>query len=340
MLLANDTPFVLERFAVFNKEAAETIVLLLKATFEIADRETPTIAKEQDPINPVDKYSAEPGKSGLIAEGEHIPPKPSSGVTVTAHAVANAPNQKTMTAGVRVGEVLQSAVVHGDRQWDRVLGLSRMTPAQPFERIPLTWENAFGGADETPDAQKHWEFHEHNHVGKGFRAKKTNKPLAGTPLPNIEHPDHPVRSPGDRPPPVGFCPVAPHWQPRAAFTGTYDDKWKEDTAPLLPQDFDVRFFQTAPEALTFGGYFRGGEPCVLLGMTSSGRFEFALPTISPVMRICWKSGAVGVEPRLDTIHIDMDRRRLHLMWRGAQDVHGRLETIDRIEASLNRRGGG
>ena len=61
MLLANDTPFVLERFAVFNKDAAEVLVVLLKASFDLVDRQTPVVAKEQDPINPVDKYSGEPG---------------------------------------------------------------------------------------------------------------------------------------------------------------------------------------------------------------------------------------------------------------------------------------
>lgn len=338
MLPVNDTPFVLERFAIFSKEGAETLIVLLKATFELEHGKPVAIAKEQDPIVKADTYAGEPGKSGILVESDLVPPRPGTSVTLKGHAVTRE-NQSKVEVGLRVGSLTQSAIVQGDRQWDTILGLSRITSAKSFERISLIWENAFGGADQTPVLEKHWEFEPHNPVGKGFLAKKSRKPLAGVPLPNIEHPDQQIRSPSDRPTPIGFCPVAPHWQPRAAFAGTYDDKWKEEQAPLFPEDFNPRFYQSAPRGLASANYLKGGEPCVVFGTTKAGRLEFTLPTINPGFRLRWPTGAMRLAPELDCVHIDTDRMRLQLTWRAASEIHGRLETLEAIEASVSRKDG-
>lgn len=313
------------------------MVVVLKGTFDVAHGEPPAISKDQDPFTNADVYSGEPGKSGILVEGDRVPPKPGTGVTLTAHAVAPEGARK-LDVGVRVGNLIQSAVIHGNRHWDSLLGLSHISSAEPFDRIPLTWENAFGGADQTPKSAMDWEFQADNHVGKGFFARKTCKPVKGTPLPNIEHPNQLIRSPNDRPPSIGFCPVSPHWQPRAAFAGTYDDKWHEDRAPLFPDDFNPQFYQSAPRGLSATNYFTGGESCVVIGTTPMGRLEFNLPTLSPGFRLCWRTGAIGLKPQLDTVHIDTNRMRLHLIWRAAEEIHGRLESLTAIEAFLNRKG--
>ena len=43
----------------------------------------------------------------------------------------------------------------------------------------------------------------------------------------------PVGDPLKRPAPVGFGPLAPHWQPRCDFAGTYDQAWQQDRYPVL-----------------------------------------------------------------------------------------------------------
>ena len=337
MLPVNDTPFVLERFAIFDKEGAETLVVVLKGTFTLPPGGPPAIAPEQDPFANADVYAGEPGQSGILVESDRVPPKPGTGVTLTAHAVAPGGGAREVQVGVRVGTLVQSAVVYGNRHWDTLLGLARISSPEPFDRIPLTWENAFGGADQTPKSEKDWEFQADNHVGKGFFARKTRKPLAGTPLPNIEHLEHLIGSPRDRPPAVGFCPVAPHWQPRAAYAGTYDDQWREERAPLFPEDFNPWFFQSAPRNLSAPTYLAGGESCLVVGTTPEGPLQFNLPAFAPGFRLCWPTGAIRLLPQLDTIHIDTDRMRLHLVWRAAQELHGRLETLATVEAFLDQK---
>ncbi len=37
---------------------------------------------------------------------------------------------------------------------------------------------------------------------------------------------------------------------RIKFAGTYDDKWKDERFPFLPQDFDEQYFLSAPVDLS------------------------------------------------------------------------------------------
>ena len=51
----------------------------------------------------------------------------------------------------------------------------------------------------------------------------------------------------DRPTPIGFGPVPRFAKARVRYAGTYDEHWIENVLPFLPQDFDDRYFQAAPE---------------------------------------------------------------------------------------------
>src|SRR5208337_4822029 len=93
-----------------------------------------------------------------------------------------------------------------------------ITPPEPFERIPLVWERAFGGWDRShADPAKH-TCEPRNPVGTGFR-QKHGHPEEGVRVPNLEDPRYPSRHYGDAPPPAGFGFTGPSWQPRAAFAG-------------------------------------------------------------------------------------------------------------------------
>src|SRR5205823_5975392 len=112
--------------------------------------------------------------------------------------------------------------------------------AKPFSRMPIAWERSFGGTD--PDDPSVVD--RRNPVGRGVR--KRASALHGLPAPNFEDPRAPISNPSKRPIPVGFGPIAPQWQPRSDFAGTYDQAWKNDRYPLLPLDFDSRFLNSAP----------------------------------------------------------------------------------------------
>ena len=74
----------------------------------------------------------------------------------------------------------------------------------------------------------------------------------------------PTSLPGKRGVRHRFGPLAAHWQPRVQWGGTYGDKWAKDRQPLLPEDFDERFFQSAPEDQQAPTYLKGGEAVELV----------------------------------------------------------------------------
>ncbi|MBI5557772.1 MAG: DUF2169 domain-containing protein [Deltaproteobacteria bacterium] len=334
MEIINKTPFLVERFAIFDKNGGEQLVVVMKATYALSQKVPPAVAEVQDPFSPADIYQGEPGETGLLREGEFIPPKPSTGILLTGHAVAPQGRARSMQVAVKVGDVLQHAMIYGPRVWLTALGNIKASSPELFSRLPLTWDNAFGGMDQSPPERKDWQCQPDNPVGKGFFARNTKKDISGQPLPCIESLRFPINSPADRPAPVGFCPVAPSWQPRLAHAGTIDEKYLQEQAPLLPVDFDPRFYQTAPPGLIAPGYLRGGEHCAVAGTTVEGKIEFLLPVVRPRLRIHYAAHASEVETRLDTVHIDTDGMRLHLYWRAMEPCHGLLEAIRGVETSL------
>ena len=52
---------------------------------------------------------------------------------------------------------------------------------------------------------------------------------------HLEDLRRPIRTLGDRYVPQGFGFIAPHWEPRVGFAGTYDEAWQKNRAPHLPK---------------------------------------------------------------------------------------------------------
>jgi hypothetical protein len=208
------------------------------------------------------------------------------------------------------------ARVTGDRYLVTRSGISSTSAPLPFEKIPLVYERAFGGWDRRDDNPARHVYEARNPVGTGFRkgAARGDDEFA---VPNVEDPENPFRVYGDTPQPVGFGFIAPNWQPRVAFAGTYDEAWDQNRKPLLPQDFDRRFYNSASPGLIAPGYLAGDEPVALLGVTDEGRIGFHLPRVPPpVCAIHLRGGKrADLATNLDTLIVDADRRVLTLQWR-------------------------
>ena len=152
-----------------------------------------------------------------------------------------------------------------------------------------------------------------------------------------------LTSPTDRGTPVGFGFVGGEWHPRAQFAGTYDEAWTTTRAPLLPKDFDRRFFNAASHGLVAPGYLRGDEWVQAFGVTPEGRWEFRLPNVdAPTVTLAVRlRGDVLLQTNLDTVIVDADARQLTLIWRafttlrsGPHDVSAiRIATTTTVRAA-------
>jgi hypothetical protein len=249
-------------------------------------------------------------------------------VVLIGHACALRSTATEVTVGLRVGSVQKIVTVIGDRYWTRERNAIVMSSPQPFERIPLVYERAFGGWDRQ-DADHH-ACETRNPVGRGFRAR-WNDSEATVPVPNVEDPQQRIRSFGDRPAPAGFGFLAPHWMPRASYAGTYDAAWIENRRPLLPVDFDRRFFNSASAGLVARRYFDGTELVQVANAGIAGQLAFTLPGV-PAPRVevtLRRSGDRVLETKLDTVIINADERVVILIWR----AHVRVSDVPRdVEA--------
>ena len=106
------------------------------------------------------------------------------------------------------------------------------------------------------------------------------------------------------------------WAPRAQLGGTFDDAWRQERAPLLPLDFDLRFFQCAPAALVTPTHLEGGERLFVSHALAGGvPFEAAVPTLRLVASVKLFGQRTQHPLALDTVVIDTDAASVSLTLR-------------------------
>jgi hypothetical protein len=143
----------------------------------------------------------------------------------------------------------------------------------------------------------------------------------------------------DRPAPAGFGVIASHWQPRVGFAGTYDDHWMKTRQPLLAEDMDDRWFQSAPADQQAPQFLRGGEPVVLLNLTPGGNLRFALPRLYLGFETRFYDGSREIHKKraLHTVILEPDHEsgpRVSLAWHSALPCHFKGEKLERTMITL------
>jgi hypothetical protein len=329
--IQNHLPFEFAVLHLADENGAPVAVGLIQGTYSIAP-ETLSLSEKQLPINLAGQCYRNPEDSSYKYEPAFAFMKPATDVALIGSAYPRRPGDTEVNVSLSVGPVHKIVRVIGNRYWVKTLGMAFMSPPEPFESIPLIYENAFGGWDRSnPDENKH-SFEPRNPVGTGFRGKQ-GKFEEGIRLPNLEDPHHPIMSYGDTPPPAGFGLTSPNWQPRASFAGTYDDAWMKERMPLLPKDFDRRFFNAASAGLVTPGYLEGNEQVLIENVSPFGPIAFNLPGMPPPScRVELKGGQnVNLETKLDTVIINTDEKLLVLIWRAYTQLRSGPHDIVSIE---------
>lgn len=213
---------------------------------------------------------------------------------------------------------------------DPVSGVAPGPPAA-FTVLPLSYDNAYGGVDRpTPSAATH-VWYPTNHVGRGFGPSSPVDRLYGQPLPNTEELGAPVRRRDGKYRPMAFSPLARSWQQRVRWAGTYDTVWRKTKYPFLPDDFDERYYQCAPEDQQTD-HIRGGEDVVLMNLTPRGHTQFRLPKLAETLAVFYKNGDVRrLRGVVDTLTLEPDLERFTLTLRAAVELRRSVHEIARVE---------
>lgn len=263
------------------------------------DLVTGRIAAEQEAVQYADLFS-EDGQ--LVRPSDLIPLPSGTNVLLVGHArrFDGAPFTSIGVA-LQVGRIRREAIAFGPRTWLRAGDGHVPSDGIPTRAVALTPALAFGGS--------HGKIVEsRNPLGIGAWDSSLSQDPEGCALPQVEDARYVLRKPGDSAEPALFCALAPHWEPRRGFAGTYDEAWRTRRAPFAPSDFDPRFWNVAPPPSIHTPFLRGGEHLSLEGMGARveiavPRFEFRLRHHRRAMRLT-----------LSILRIDADIGRLELTY--------------------------
>lgn len=320
MQIQNNTPYAAAWVALPNVQGQETVLLVAKATFAFDADGKLTPAQEQRPVEMKDSYRGEPDRTSAVWESDLALAKQGADAILVGHARPASAGQDRVDVSFQVGTVRKTVRVFGDRRWEAGAFGARIGKTSPIDKVPLVYEKAFGGRDESvPEAV---EIYPPNPAGTGFR--KDAKKLDGVLLPNLEDPRHLISRASDRPPPAGFGFFGRGWAPRKDWAGTYDDAWRKDRCPLLPSDFQVRHFNAAHPDLMLPQPLQGGESVVVENAAAAPTLRLMVPLVGLVFLVGLDSEVKTLTPTLDTLVVDTDASRMVLVWRAAFPCHRKL----------------
>lgn len=179
--------------------------------------------------------------------------------TAHAHGVA-----RELEVGFRLGPIRRAMTVHGARVITLdTAGRPAFSQAEPFERAPIDWSEAYGGRDRhaerrlfprdpkqkvTPPftaEQLRFAFaiaYVRNRGGRGYYVDGDRERLVGARAPSLSDPGDPVRPERilcrdpmdwvDRPLPAGFGPIDALTFPRCVWARLTPDRGRSEAIPL------------------------------------------------------------------------------------------------------------
>lgn len=240
-------------------------------------------------------------------------------VSVCASGYVHAPEgeAKRAVAALSVGDARSEVVAFGPRVWGESILAGTLTPTspRPFTRVPMLWDNAYGGAVWQPAmtievegqdciVPERDEGYMLNMAGTGFY--RDPEAALHQPLPQLEHPDQLIKRWDDRPEPVCFAPYLLRGGLRAASL-VRDQKVDFDRLGRVASRSAPRTtFLDIPAGTRIGVEGMRPEKEIL---------AFEVPS-SPVA-IAVMVGALErrVTPRLDAVDIDAEAGTVRLVYR-------------------------
>lgn len=152
---------------------------------------------------------------------------------VSGYAFSEYAKNNQMLVSVKANNIYKKLFVSGDRYWDG----AQISKPESFDKIPLSWEFAYGGESFVGNLMGIGHFAS---AERGFNSKGLQR------LPNIEDPDNRIVDKKKEYEAVSFSPIAIDNMERNKLMGTYDDEWRKFDAPGFANNIDWRYFNQAP----------------------------------------------------------------------------------------------
>ena len=244
---------------------------------------------------------------------------------VHGHAYPTAEQPNACAVRVKLAAKEKTILVFGDRYWDG----ARASKPKAFEKMPVSWDRAYGGADYTA-----------NLVGKGRVARD-----GVVWLPNLEMPRARILKPDQRVDPAGFGLLDVMHPQRVKYQGTYDASYLKEHSPGYAPDVDWRYFNLAPEDQWLDKPLRGDEAFSLENLhPTQPRIDGQLPGLRARVFATYSVTGGGtklkeVPLRLTTVWFFPHADRCILLFHGlaevetddGSDVAGLIGAVERLD---------
>lgn len=308
-----------------------------------ADEQAPLFMPREEPLAP------------WHTEMDILPVKRSTDIIV--HAEAHGRGARTCLASIAVNDRTLVYRVTGDRRCSyRGPGSIQFFEPEPFDTIPICYENAYGGVDETEPApvpatllecyRPHPGVYPRNSVGRGYVVRERRDALDGLLLPSIEHPEQ-LLTPENlvvgapelwwrQPIPWSCDWFSKEWYPRSSFFGGPPRDIPEDDRDLaevrlgwIEAGQRRRAERLTPATMVDGRYFDAASPALVVpfihdnerielrGMTRNGQLVLELPGERPRMSVRFEGQAYDLAPVPNRLLISVEEERLSIVWHGS-----------------------
>lgn len=320
-----------------DKDAREHLVVCIKGTFNLPKNgKAPQLAEEQVPLVEADTFTGEAGLSAPVYESDFAPGKPRCDILLNGSAYARGGKPATkVPVGLRFGQMQKAFNVIGDRVWECSLLGTKASWAKPFVRMPINYDRAFGGVDDSQKRPEKVRAVPGNPVGVGYHHYISREVVDGKPLPNTEEFKHRITTPDKKYRPMSYGPIGRGWQPRASLAGTYDQNWIDNIFPFLPTDFDNAYFQAAPLDQQVP-YPQGGELVMLTNLSPEGRVAFTFPRINLLVWFFRRNGEETEERAVvDTVMLEPDLERFTVTCRASTPLKKNMLEMQLVVAGYD-----
>jgi hypothetical protein len=351
------------------------LFLAVRRTYTLNDDGRATVADEQLPLPEQYAYYEDVAPE-VVASCQMVPEgvaKNATDLIVKGFAHTYDRSVRILEAGIRLGGHRHSAHVFGKRVCEVLGGRIQFTEPEPFARIALRYENAYGGRDRAaeaaflaaipaesrkraqpflPDNVERFSpfLYARNPSGKGFVVGHDLKALEGRELPNLEDPED-LLTPQRlvcpdftqwvrQPLPLGFDFLDLLAFPRIAMLGCCplyspaEVTFPEVERGLVARDFHrphvlnlppSRFPEalhpdvTRSASLGLSLPFLHGAVQIELQNIHPRRpcYVFQLPAEQPRLSVRCRGKEYAPEPRLYTVLVEPEEKRLSVVWCGA-----------------------
>lgn len=329
MLRENNTPFAAIGFEQWHRDGATMAVIAVRAEYIFGDDGNINLAETQDIIL-ADEFEGDPQKTPLIKPNDLVPFKPKTDVTFLGSVYSDDHSkQQALNGSIKIGEFSTSISACGEREWVADDKSWVLSDPDPISELLLCYTKSSGGRligdpEGTVDPR--------NPIGANLIDPKFTPNGQNYPAAQIDTTEHPIHDDFSHPPlPQGFGPIAPWWQSRQRYAGTYDEDWQENIHPRLPKDFNYRFYNCAHPGLIMDGFLKGGDLVELANLSQNNNMVFRLPDVTPYAKFGFSDGReVFAALNLDGVHIDFRETpyRYSLTWRAWLDICPSFYRID------------